>query len=259
MLNADLLNVHYSRAVGNPSLFSASVSFVDVDISYNVHRFCRQGTQEPEHHNPDTHFFNLDLLASTDGKTVIVSDTDMPIPRENTTAEWIDANYGDGVHASWPWVMKTFHPTPAGFNHAKDMSIYPKLQFREAMRFGGSASSRDVDLVVLGDYVAFASQDPNSAIYQVIIPYLKAIFRNYRYYSMPPGSGVHVRPTFSGSQKLHNANSEFHECYKMAPIEELHNNFVGSPDFSTRNKVILLMAGTIDVLYDVDLHNLPNR
>ncbi|CAO2654026.1 Nn.00g107590.m01.CDS01 [Neocucurbitaria sp. VM-36] len=234
---ADLLNVQYSRPVGNPSLFSAAVSFVDVDISYNGHRFCRQGVQEPEHHNTDTHFFNLNLLASTDGKTVTVSGTNMTIPRENATAGWIDANYGDGVHASWAWVMKTFHPTPAGFTHTKDMITYPKLQFREAMRFWGSTSSRDVDLVVLGDYVAFASQDPNSAIYQGIIPHLKAIFRNYRYYNMPPGSGVHVRPTFSGSQKPQNANSEFHECYKIATIDELHDNFVGSPDFSTRNKV----------------------
>ncbi|KAH8707137.1 hypothetical protein GQ44DRAFT_628927 [Phaeosphaeriaceae sp. PMI808] len=256
---ADLLNVHYSRAVGNPSLFSSAVSFVDVDISYNGHRFCRQGVSEPAHHNPDTHFFNLNLLASTDGKMVTVSDTNMPIPRENATAEWINANYGDGVHASWAWVMKTFHPTPAGFTHTKDMIIYPKLQFQEAMRFWGSTSSRNVDLVVLGDYIAFASQDPNSAIYQGIIPHLKAIFRNYRYYDMPPGSEVHVRPTFSGSQKPHNANSEFHECYKIATIDELHDNFVRSPDFFTRNKVILLMAGTIDVLYDMDLDHWPDR
>ncbi|KAH7371744.1 hypothetical protein BKA66DRAFT_514077 [Pyrenochaeta sp. MPI-SDFR-AT-0127] len=235
---ADLLNVDYSHAVGNPSLFSAAVSFVDVDISYNGHRFCRQGVQEPEHHNPDTHFFNLNLLASTDGKTVTVSDTNMPIPHENATAAWIDANYGDGVHASWAWVMKTFHPTPAGCNSGK------------------SCDSGDP---VLGDYVAFASQDPNSAIYQGIIPHSKAIFRNYRYYNMPHGSGVHVRPTFSGSQKPHNANSEFHECYKIATIDELHDNFVRSPDLYTRNKVILLMAGTIDVLYDVDLDHWPDR
>ncbi|KAH3913741.1 hypothetical protein HBH56_107100 [Parastagonospora nodorum] len=189
----------------------------------------------------------------------MVSDTNMTIPRENATAEWIDANYGDGVHASWAWVMKTFHPTEAGFTHTKDISMYPKLRFRDAMRFWGSTSSKDVDLVVLGDYVAFASQDPNSPIYQGIIPHLKAIFRNYRYYGMPPGSNVRVRPTFSGSQKPQNANSAFHECYKLATIDELHDKFVDSPDFSTRNKVILLMAGTLDVFYDIDLDHWPDR
>ncbi|KAH3951479.1 hypothetical protein HBI56_079710 [Parastagonospora nodorum] len=130
---ADLLNVKQSRAIGSPSVFSSAISFVDVDIGLNNHGFCRQGVQEPDHHNSETHFFNLNLLASTDNKTVMVSDTNMTIPRENATAEWIDANYGDGVHASWAWVMKTFHPTEAGFTHTKDISMYPKLRFRDAM------------------------------------------------------------------------------------------------------------------------------
>jgi hypothetical protein len=258
---ADLLNEKHSRAVGgNPGVFTSAINFIDVDIGYNGHRFCREGVQEPDHHNKDTHFFNLNLLASTDNnETVTVSDTNMTVPYKNATAEWIDANYGDGVHASATWVMKTFHPTEEGFYHTKEILLYPKLRFRDAMRFWGGTSSRNVDLVVLGDYVAFASQDPNSSIYQGIIPHLKAIFRNHRYYGMPLGSNVNVRPTFSGSRKPNNANSEFHECYKLASIDELHNNFVDSPDFSTQNKVILLMAGTIDVFYDMDLDNWPSR
>ncbi|KAF2801944.1 uncharacterized protein BDZ99DRAFT_552221 [Mytilinidion resinicola] len=255
---SDLLNVQYSHAFGNPSILSGAVSFVDVDIGYDGHRFCRQGVQEPDHHNPNTHFSNLNLLVTADNETVAVGDTNMTIPRENATVGWIDANYGDGVHAAWVWVTKTFHPTPAGFTHTKDIVIFTKLLFRQAMQYW-AFTARDVDLLVLGDYVAFASQDPNSDIYQGIIPHLKAVFLNHQYYNLPWGSEYFVRATFMGSQKPDNANSEFHECYKLASIDELHAKFVAAPDFHLQNKVILLLAGTIDVLYDMDLDNRPNR
>lgn len=115
-----------------------------------------------------------------------------------------------------------------------------------------------IDIMVMGDLVPYASQDPASPIYQGFIPHLRSIFHDFRYYGFPFSMGC-ATLVFLGSQQLAYLGAEPHECYPGATIDILHTNFRASPDSHLQNKVVLLQTGTMDLLYDVDVKHAAQR
>lgn len=133
--------------------------------------------------------------------------------------------------------------------------INPKLRYREAVQM---TVGQTIDIMVMGDLVPYASQDPASPIYQGFIPHLRSIFRDFRYYGFPFGMG-HATLAFLGSQQPNYLGAEPHECYPGATIDILHTNFRASLDSHLQNKVVILQTGTTDLLYDVDVVHAAQR
>jgi hypothetical protein len=248
----DILNVQNSQAPTQNQLFTSAINFADVDLLYYIHRFCRDGVTEPDRNNPDTWFFHLlgrqgegrdDNPASSTADSVT---TDMNKYYDNSTADLATAP---------PWVVKTFHPTSNGMAATSLYMIYPKLRYREAVQM---TVGQTFDILVMGDIVPYASQDPASPIYQGFIPHLRSIFRDLRYYGLPFGAGT-ASLTFLGSQQPDYLGAERHECYPGATIDILHTYFRNSPDSHLQNKVVILQAGTTDLLYDVDVLHAAQR
>jgi hypothetical protein len=78
----------------------AFADWVDFDMVYNDHRFCREGVKEPDRHQKDTWFFH-----AADGI----------------------AKPGPGSKAP-EWIVETFHPKSAGHRASKDL-LYVKSKF----------------------------------------------------------------------------------------------------------------------------------
>jgi hypothetical protein len=159
------------------------------------------------------------------------------------------------------WLLKPFHPTPGGFE-LTDKFILSKFYYKWAAR-DMALGRRHFNLWVVGDYVSYASQDPNSDIYQGFLPHLEAVFRDYRFYGFPQPMGYAIRPNFIGSRRPDNYNGKLHDCWQTDTIERLTEHINNSPAAppvpGVTGKVVALMAGTIDVLYDIDMGNAGAR
>lgn len=68
-----------------------------------------------------------------------------------------------------------------------------------------------------------------------------------------------MRRTFIGSQSAGYLGYLEHECYLDANLARLYDYLNVSPDIYLQRKVVLLMAGTKDMLYDEEVADAPKR
>lgn len=126
-----------------------------------------------------------------------------------------------------------------------------KLLYRKALtQFAGASA----DIMVVGDLVAAGSYNPDSDAYQGFRGYLEAILSNYRLF--PVGR---MRVSFIGSQSAEYLGYLEHECYPDANLAGIYDRLKQSPDMSLQKKVVLLMAGTRDLIYGEDVEGAPAR
>lgn len=252
----DLLNFRNSDDNLLRQPFTSSGFFVDADQLYTGHRFCRNSVTEPDRNNEDTWFYHLFGKKQTDPQGTQVDDTppdiaSNPTAFNDTVDKYFDETGRPG--AQQEWLAKTFHPTSRGMDQTASYMIGPVLDIRGAAQLTAQGT---IDVMVVGGYVAFASQDPASPIYQGIIPHLKAIFRDNSWYSFPnpfpSPPPPHARVNFIGSQGGQNLGNEPHETYPDATIDQLHQNLRASVDLHLQQKVVILMAGTKDLLFNDD-------
>lgn len=251
-----VFNVGHTQDPDDQRRFGAAVNFAELDFMYANHRLCRQGVNEPDRRTLDTWFYHLLASRRHLGETQVNSSSNGSIE----TAEADLDKYFDQPSANAStipeWLSKTFHPTPQGMDATHQYMVTLKLRYRQGIRNIGGAT---IDLMVIGDYVLFASQDPNSDIYQGIIPHLVSIFGDRRFYGYPDNTRPLATLNFFGSQQPPYLNARAHECYQTANLRQLGDNLAASADISLQRKVVLLMAGTIDLFNQVDNDNAPAR
>lgn len=251
----DVFNTRNTKEGNSWRLETTPVHFVNVDPFYSGHRFCREGVKEPDFRNKDSYFYHL-----LSPRQVEVLEGKGKNLTKDEAEDMVEKYYDQEVTtARMPVeVIKAFHPTPPGFRTAS-LHVAAKFQYQAAARSFASGGSH-FDLMVVGDHVAYASQDPNSDIYQGFIPHLKAIFRAPRFYGTPGTPAMRpITPKFIGSRQPDNYNGEDHDCWQMATLERLGDELERSPALATKNKVVVLMAGTVDVLYDLNLESAEER
>ena len=242
----DNLNVHHTTQRIGDVRYSTAFDWVDQDLMYTDHRFCRSNVREPDRKNPATWFFHLRFPAPADSASATDNTVAANIDEFNRTFTW------EGVSANTApmWVTKTFHPTSAGFRETKNLMMF-KLHYDLALRaFTGTSAN----IMVVGDVVAVGSYNPQSETYQGFRGHLKSILEDHRLYL-----GEGMRHTFIGSQSAEYLGYLEHECYADADLAGLYDHLKASPDISLQRKVVLLMAGTRDMLYGEDLANAPVR
>ncbi|KAF2250273.1 carbohydrate esterase family 3 protein, partial [Trematosphaeria pertusa] len=249
-------NVQYTTGSDRPQFgglgMITAIEYVDVDVGYNRHRFCREGVRELDFRNPNTWFFHLNIGKRQDPE-VLEGKNDEEIA--NMAIEELN-KYGDDVDAQRPlWMTKAFHPTPAGMLRTKEVILYPKLHARAAHR-GLPASP--IKIMVVGDYVPFGSQDPNSDVYQGFMRHLSALLSDRGLYGVPWGAPV-PRADFIGSQRPNHNGAYAHECYQQVTVNGLHRRLRESQALGVRDKVVLIMAGTTDLFYGRDLVDVVRR
>ncbi|KAF2193562.1 hypothetical protein K469DRAFT_550359 [Zopfia rhizophila CBS 207.26] len=248
----DLFNYRWTVPSTLLNAHTTPAHFVDIDPLYNGHRFCRQGVVEPHLSNRDTWIHHFSPFTGQQTMSI-----------ENATAvlERLERYYADdtppGMAVAIPnWAIKTFHPTSPGMAATAGFMVNSKLNYRDRVQ---ATTGRTIDVMVIGDDILYASQDPSSPIYQGIISPLKHIFwSDIRFYDYPPGPPGQPRPVslqlnFLGSQSPdpHYVDSEPHECYSGLSIAELHQRFVESEDQELQRKFVIIQAGTIDMLAEV--------
>lgn len=191
---------------------------------------------EPDRDNRDTWFFHYKLPLTTNEDKVTQQQFDDDIK-----------NYGDPKKAedTPTRVVRTFHPKSAGHQAARDFMFF-KLNYNSIMADPNGLQSKHLDIVVAGDSIPFASADPRSPIYEGFIPHLSSILRDRTLF--PNGVGH----DFLGSQQAPYLTSHQHECYPGARLDDLYQHYRVSLDMKLINKVILLSAGTYDVMESGD-------
>ena len=242
----DNLNVHHTTQSPGDVRYSTAFDWVDQDLMYTDHRFCRRDVREPDRTNTATWFFHLRLPAPADSASATDNSVAAGIEEFNRTFTW----NGAGANTAPMWVTKTFHPTSAGFRETKNLMMF-KLHYNLALRALTGASA---DIMVVGDVVAVGSYNPQSETYQGFRGHLNSILRDHRLYL---GGGM--RHTFIGSQSAEYDGYLEHECYPDANLAGLYDHLKASSYISLQRKVVLLMAGTRDMLYGEDLANAPVR
>ncbi len=248
----DNINVHHTTQKFWDTRYSTALDWVDQDLMYTNHRFCRQGVNEPDRGNPDTWFFHLriprpaDSVSAENNNTAMDNNTAAAIVEFNRTFTW------EGVDATVApmWVTKTFHPTSAGFRETKNLIMF-KLHYDDALR---ALAGVPANIMVVGDVVAAGGYNPQSETYQGFRGHLNSILGDYR---LMPGGGM--RRTFIGSQSAGYLGYLEHECYLDANLARLYDYLNVSPDIYLQRKVVLLMAGTRDMVYDEEVADAPTR
>ncbi len=116
----DNINVHHTTQKFWDTRYSTALDWVDQDLMYTNHRFCRQGINEPDRGNPDTWFFHLRIPRPADSVSAENNNTAAAIVEFNRIFTW------EGVDATAApmWVTKTFHPTSAGFRETKNLIMF---------------------------------------------------------------------------------------------------------------------------------------
>lgn len=216
------------------------------------HRFYRQGVNEPDRGNPDTCFFHLRIPRPADSVSVENNNTAM---NNNTAAAVVEFNRtftweGVNVTAAPMWATKTFHSTSASSRETKNLIMF-KLHYNDALRALAGVSA---DIMVVGDVVAAGSYNPQSETYQGFRDHLNSFLGDYR---LIPGGGM--RRTFIGSQSAEYLGYLEHECYSDANLARLYDYLNVSPDISLQRKVVLLMAGTRNMLFGDEVADAPTH
>ncbi|KAF1981021.1 SGNH hydrolase [Aulographum hederae CBS 113979] len=250
-----ILNVDNSHGTTLNKPFTSALNYADVDTAYTNNRFCRDGVTEPDRSNADTWFFHL---LGSQGESV-----DSNQGGKNSTYDGVKAemqaydNPDINPEVEPRWVIKTFHPTSAGMDLTATFMVNFKLKYREAVQ---ATLGTTFDVMVLGDNVPYASQDPTSPIYQGFMRHLRSIFGSSRFYGFPPDAypGL-AKIEYLGSQQPDYLGAAPHECYPGATIDQLHQNFRDSPDSNLQNKLVILQAGTTDLLFDIDVRHAAQR
>ncbi|KAL2036529.1 hypothetical protein N7G274_010714 [Stereocaulon virgatum] len=68
-----------------------------------------------------------------------------------------------------------------------------------------------------------------------------------------------MRVTFIGSQSATYVGYLLHECYLDANLTSLYEHLIRSPDIDLQRRVVLLLAGTRNILYDDEVADGPTR
>lgn len=104
-------------------------------------------------------------------------------------------------------------------------------------------STKYLDIMVIGDSIPYGSGDPRSEIYEGFIPHLTSLLHDWGFF--PPGGVGH---TFIGSQQSIYVGHHQHEMYPGTKLDELWEKVQASADLHLQGKVVLLTAGTYDVM-----------
>jgi lysophospholipase L1-like esterase len=249
----DILNFQNSKPPTPFHQLTSAINFVNADMIYTGHRFCRDGVTEPDRNNADTWFFHL---LGSQGETGLNNPNNLSPSDINSQMDQYYNATGQDLKNAPLWITKTFHPTSEGMQETAGFLISPKLRYYQAVQ---AMIGITFDIMVLGDIVPYASQDPNSPIFQGFIPHLKALFRDHRFMRTPLGNpAISPRLNFIGSQHSPNLGGEFHECYQDVTINDLLLRFQESLDSHSQNKFVILQAGTKDLLYGEE-DQAPNR
>ena len=246
----DNINVHHTTQADWDTRYSTALDWADQDLVYKDHRFCRQGVLEPSRGNPDTWFFHLRLPATADSSNAGGNGTGAQNNTNAALAQFENTFTWEGQSATRPtWVTKTFHPTSAGFRETKNF-MWSKLYYDDLLY---NLHGVPIDIMVVGDIVAAGGYNPQSEIYQGFRGYLDSILKKG---PLIPGG---ARQTFIGSQSAPYLGYLNHECYPDADLAKLYDSLKASPDLFLQRKLVLLMAGTRDMLYGEDVANAPAR
>lgn len=220
------------------------VNFVDVDITYNGHRFCTEGVKEPDRHEKKIWFFHL-----LNGWAKSDEDHDK---RQDTPPRGGDPDHD----ATTPeFLAQTFHPKTAGFRASKDL-LYLKLKFET---FARKLLGKEKNVWVIGDAQCYQSSRVGSP-YDGFQDELHYILRDPHFYGFRdhiPGDYGGVITNFVGSQGW---SFHRHDCYKGLQIDEIADEIWDS-DIHTQfqKKVVVLALGTMDLFYGIDLSKAHRR
>ncbi|KAL9618252.1 MAG: hypothetical protein Q9160_007022 [Pyrenula sp. 1 TL-2023] len=227
----DVYNVGYTVPRDNNInlRYGTAIDIVDVDPIYDQHRFCRDGVTEPDRRVTDTWFFHYSLPGTLDAGTY--SDQSL----DNDFKEMTDPKIAESTR-----VIRTFHPKSAGHQATRDLMIF-KLLYNSGMV---SLGSKYLDIMVIGDSIPYGSADPRREIYEGFIPHLTSLLHDYRLFPTAGGVGH----TFIGTQSTPYVGHHDHEMYPGVKLDELWQKVQSSDDMHLQGKVVLLCAGTYDVL-----------
>lgn len=247
------LNLDYyrDRPTGR-TRYTPFVDFVDFDIVYNAHRFCREGVDEPERRNPDTWFFHfangffVQEPSNSSNSHALTSNASAEANGNNQTAQL----------PPWEWIVKTFHPKSAGHQASKDL-LYLKTKFEV---FARKLNLKRKDVWVIGDDQCYASQRPNSDFYGGFWHRLREILIDPHFYGWnnfnPPWHGGFAT-SWIGSQGPQGTQ---HDCYRGHQINEIHDEIRNSAIHDGyQSKLVILALGTMDVFLGYDLKNSHRR
>lgn len=124
--------------------------------------------------------------------------------------------------------------------------MFFKLNYNSIMADPEGLQSKYLDIIVAGDSIPYGSGDPRSPLYEGFIPHLSSILRDRELF---PGGVSHQ---FFGSQHGPYGNWHNHECYPGAKLDDLYQHYRISLDMKAQNKIVLLTAGTYDVMESGD-------
>ncbi|KAF2266404.1 hypothetical protein CC78DRAFT_578441 [Lojkania enalia] len=197
-----------------PSRVAPYVNFVDVDITYNSHRFCTEGVNEPDRRNKNIWFFHfLNGWVKQDGSSEKKQDPP-PVggdPDVTTTVP--------------EWLAQTFHPKSAGFRASKDL-LYMKMKFE---LFPRKLLGKEKNIWVVGDAQCYFSSRVGSPFANGFKEEIQHIFNDpefYGYRNNIPGRYGGLTPRFVGSQGWSGGR---HDCYKGLQIDEIADEIWDSP------------------------------
>ncbi|KAF2176814.1 hypothetical protein K469DRAFT_678092 [Zopfia rhizophila CBS 207.26] len=217
------------------------LDWVDVDIVYNGHRFCRAGVKEPNRHNRDVWFFHFLDGWLKEGSATISAGAN----GDNQTARVLPE-----------WLAETFHPKSAGHRASKDL-LYLKTKFEV---FARRLSGKRKWIWMVGDDQCYASQRVDSDFYGGFREPLRQILGDPHFYGWDRFQNPTDRftPMWIGSQGHLGTQ---HDCYRGAQINEIHDNIRDSDmhDEAYKQKVVILALGTMDVFLGYDLKNVHRR
>ncbi|KAF2116952.1 SGNH hydrolase-type esterase domain-containing protein [Lophiotrema nucula] len=228
-----------------PSRVAPYVNFVDVDVTYNSHRFCTEGVNEPARRNKDIWFFHfLNGWVKEDGNSTKRQDSPQGGGDQNLTATVPE------------WLAQTFHPKSAGFRASKDL-LYMKMKFE---LFARKLVGKEKSIWIVGDAQCYHSSRVGSPYANGFKEEIQHIFNDPKFYGYRdniPGRYGGLTPRFVGSQGWSGGR---HDCYKGLQIDEIADEIWDSPIHTQfQKKVVVLALGTMDVFYGVDLPNAHRR
>lgn len=235
------LNLKYynDRPPGDDSRYAPFLDWVDFDIVYNSHRFCREGADEPDRHDRNIWFFHFLDGWLKEGNGTIPGEPN----GDNQTTQVVPE-----------WIAQTFHPKSAGHRASKDL-LYLKTKFEV---FARKLSGKVKRIWMVGDDQCYPSHHPNSGFYGGFRLPLQHILLDPHFYGwdhFDEGMTAMI-PHWVGSQGYLGAR---HDCYRGSQINEIHDLIRASPMHNERQKVVVLALGTMDIFLGYDLENAHRR
>ena len=187
----DLRNVGWTTRQPLGTHLLTALDWVDTDWRINNHRFCRPDVREPSN-DDNTWFFHL--------PRPIRSGMD-----ENEAYDFLDRSWSPELDPSPTnvspgalpiWVMKTFHPKPAGFAKSVGMHLY-KLYYLEQL---SQMPKKRLIFMCVGDYTTLGKTlDPGNAERYTYIPHLQNLLNDPTIFNYGQPGGSSVLHRFVGS------------------------------------------------------------